>query len=68
MIVRMSNENEFFGKDLSSSYDIYEKVVRALEGQEQFVYDINQKIDRFPHRLLLPKGKIPDNCYLFWIF
>lgn len=56
-IVRMSTENQFFMKDMPSWYALHEKVEKALEGQEQFVYDTTLKIDHFPQRLLLPKGK-----------
>lgn len=57
-IVRASTENQFFVKDTTSSYAVYEKVLHALEGHEQFVYDNSYKIDSFPQRLLLPKGKL----------
>ncbi|KAL0871147.1 hypothetical protein ABMA27_004929 [Loxostege sticticalis] len=58
VIVRTSNENQFFMKDMPSSYVVYDKVEKALGGQEQFLYDTTLKIDHFPQRLLLPKGRV----------
>lgn len=51
VIVRESSEIDWFTKDWTSSFEVYEEVM-----QKKWVPDMSQSIDKFPARLLLPKG------------
>ncbi|MDK0628329.1 hypothetical protein P5F04_15800 [Clostridium perfringens] len=68
VIVHASNENQFFMKDMPSSYDVYEKVQSALQGHEQFLYDTSLKIDHFPQRLMLPKGRVGGMPFVLMVY
>ncbi|CAH2984064.1 unnamed protein product [Chilo suppressalis] len=52
-----SNDNQYVANDPTSIYNTYNKLVKALDGNEQYMYNI-EHIDRYPQRLLLPKGRV----------
>ncbi|XP_063537221.1 acidic juvenile hormone-suppressible protein 1-like [Cydia strobilella] len=58
VIKRDSTHNTWTIDDWTSAHEVYEKAENALHGKGQFVLSQAQKIEGFPERLLLPKGRV----------
>jgi hypothetical protein len=56
-IVRNTSENPHPTKDFDTVWTVYENLMKAVDGQGKFYVDPQQRMDAFPRRLLLPKGK-----------
>ncbi|XP_047992356.1 acidic juvenile hormone-suppressible protein 1-like [Leguminivora glycinivorella] len=58
VIKRDSSQNTWTIEDWTSAHEVYEKAENALHGKGQFILSQSQKIEGYPDRLLLPKGRI----------
>ncbi|KAL4709003.1 hypothetical protein ACJJTC_005864 [Scirpophaga incertulas] len=66
MISHSSNENQYLINDLTSSYHVYEQITHSLSSHEQYVY-MAEHIDKFPRRLVLPKGRVGGMPYVVMV-
>ncbi|XP_055373620.1 hexamerin-1.1-like [Condylostylus longicornis] len=55
-IVRHSQDFTYFVKDRTTSYELYQWVMRAYDGKDKFPLDMTEAHCGFPQRLMLPKG------------
>lgn len=57
-IVRNSNDFSWFVNDRTTFYDLYKKVMTAVNGGEKFPLDMSEAHCGFPSRLMLPRGRV----------
>lgn len=55
---RKSNDFSWFVNDRTTYYDLYKKLMTAINGGEKFALDMSEAHCGFPSRLMLPRGRV----------
>ncbi|GLV39510.1 Larval serum protein 1 alpha [Carabus blaptoides fortunei] len=55
-------------KDRTTYRALYQHVMSALKGQEEFHLDMTEAHNGFPSRFVLPKGKVGGQVYQFYVY
>lgn len=55
---RKSTDFSWFVKDRTTYYDLYKKLMGAINGGEAFNLDMSEAHCGFPQRLMLPRGRV----------
>jgi hypothetical protein len=66
MIKRFSKDFFWSVKDRTTYSELYRKMMMAIDGKEEFYYDMSEAHCGFPDRLLLPKGKFGGMPFTFY--
>lgn len=57
-IERKSNDFSWFVNDRTSYYNLYKKLMTAINGGDKFALDMSEAHCGFPSRLMLPRGRV----------
>ncbi|GLV39511.1 Larval serum protein 1 alpha [Carabus blaptoides fortunei] len=67
VVERNSREGETV-KDRTTYRALYQHVMSALKGQEEFHLDMTEAHNGFPNRFILPMGKVSGQVYQFYVY
>jgi hypothetical protein len=66
VIKRSSFESKLFGPDKTSYFQLYKKVLGAIEGKGEFTVDGRENYFTYPQRYMLPKGTAGGYPFQFY--
>ncbi|XP_075980272.1 acidic juvenile hormone-suppressible protein 1-like [Anticarsia gemmatalis] len=68
VITRDSVDNWNTARKELDSFQVYESVLKALTNKGQFVVDQVENMVKFPHHLVLPKGRVGGMPYIMMVY
>ncbi|CRK95024.1 CLUMA_CG008510, isoform A [Clunio marinus] len=66
VITHSSDDNMYLGKDMTTYYELYRRLMSAQKGEEKWTPGILQGRCTFPRHLLVPKGKKGGMTFQFY--